>query len=333
MNQFLIFRTDRIGDFILTSILIKSIKRNNPNSKIIVICSKKNIEYIKKFSLIDEAIIYPESFFKKISFYFSIIKKKIDYSLCLDGKKRSIFAAYLSNAKVKIFTVTKKIYKTFLFNNKNNVLLFDEFPSRIEEFKSILSKLNFNFLENDLNIFENENISTNQNKLKSITNNKYNLLHLDEKWITEAYKSKKGIRNFKPINATSDQILTFSKDLINKSKINLVISTGKDHNKLIIDLKKKFNNQEFIEFDKKKIFLLDGISFFDLKYVIKNSNLIITCHGSPSHVASAFKTKIIDIFDRETENFYKFYTAHLRNYNYVYRDHFNIISKDIINKI
>ena len=33
----------------------------------------------------------------------------------------------------------------------------------------------------------------------------------------------------------------------------------------------------------------------------------------------SFKRKIIDIFDRETENFYKFYTAHLRNYNYVYR--------------
>ena len=159
MNQFLIFRTDRIGDFILTSILIKSIKRNNPKSKITVICSEKNFEYIKNYSLVDETIIFPNTFFKKISFYFSIMRKKIDYSLCLDGKKRSIFAAYLSNAKVKIFTVTKKFYKTFLFNNKNNVLLFDDFPSRIEEFKLILSKLNFNFLENDLNIFENENIS------------------------------------------------------------------------------------------------------------------------------------------------------------------------------
>ena len=333
MNQFLIFRTDRIGDFILTSILIKSIKRNNPKSKITVICSEKNFEYIKNYSLVDETIIFPNTFFKKISFYFSIMRKKIDYSLCLDGKKRSIFASCLSNAKVKIFTVTKRFYKTFLFSNKNNVLLFEEFSSRIEEFKLILFKLNFNFSENDLNIFEKENISTNHNKLKSITNYKYNLLHLDEKWITEAYKSKKGIRNFKPINAKSDQILSFSKSLIDKSKINLVISTGKDYNNLIIDLKKRFNNQEFIEYENKKIFLLENISFFDLKYIIKNSNLIITCHGSPSHVAAAFKVKIIDIFDKETQNFYKFYTDHLRNYDYVYRDDFNIIAKNIINKI
>ena len=125
MNQFLIFRTDRIGDFILTSILIKSIKRNNPKSKITVICSEKNFEYIKNYSLVDETIIFPNTFFKKISFYLSIMRKKIDYSLCLDGKKRSIFASCLSNAKVKIFTVTKRFYKTFLFSNKNNVLLFE----------------------------------------------------------------------------------------------------------------------------------------------------------------------------------------------------------------
>ena len=65
MKKFLIFRTDRIGDFRVTGILIKSIKRNYPNSKIIVICSEKNIEYVKGFSLVDEAIIYPAAFFKK----------------------------------------------------------------------------------------------------------------------------------------------------------------------------------------------------------------------------------------------------------------------------
>ena len=121
MNQFLIFRTDRIGDFILTSILIKSIKRNNPNSKIIVICSKKNIEYIKKFSLVDEAIIYPNTFLKKISFYFSIIKKKIDYSLCLDGKKRSIFVWFIIHFRIRFRTnwqFAKDIIQIYWFDTR-----------------------------------------------------------------------------------------------------------------------------------------------------------------------------------------------------------------------
>ena len=42
MNKYLIFRTDRIGDFLLTAILIKSIKRNDPKSYIKIITSEKN---------------------------------------------------------------------------------------------------------------------------------------------------------------------------------------------------------------------------------------------------------------------------------------------------
>ena len=202
MNQFLIFRTDRIGDFLLTSILIKSIK-NNPKSKITVICSEKNFEHIKNYSLV--TIIF-QILLKEFLFIFQLKKNRL--FVMFRWKKRSIFASCLSNAS-KDFYSNKN--SKLLFSNKNNVLLFEEFSSRIEEFKLILFKLNFNFSENDLNIFEKENISTNHNKLKSITNYKYNLLHLDEKWITEAYKSKKGIRNFKPINAKSDQILSFSK--------------------------------------------------------------------------------------------------------------------------
>ena len=43
MNNYLFFRTDRIGDFLVSAILIKSIKRNNQNSYIIVISSESKI--------------------------------------------------------------------------------------------------------------------------------------------------------------------------------------------------------------------------------------------------------------------------------------------------
>ena len=66
MKKFLIFRTDRIGDFILSCILIKSIKRNKPNSEITVICSDQNYKYVKNYSLVDNAKLYPKKFVKKI---------------------------------------------------------------------------------------------------------------------------------------------------------------------------------------------------------------------------------------------------------------------------
>ena len=53
MNQYLIFRTDRIGDFLLSMILIKNIKRNDKKAFIVVVCSPKNYNYIKTFDSID----------------------------------------------------------------------------------------------------------------------------------------------------------------------------------------------------------------------------------------------------------------------------------------
>ena len=47
MKNYLIFRTDRIGDFLLTCILINNIKRNDKNSFITLVCSEYNYEYIK----------------------------------------------------------------------------------------------------------------------------------------------------------------------------------------------------------------------------------------------------------------------------------------------
>ena len=83
-----------------------------------------------------------------------------------------------------------------------------------------------------------------------------------------------------------------------------------------------------ISFETRKI--LDNISFTDLKLIIKKTDLLIACHGSPAHIASSFNTKIIDIFDQKNEEFYKFYTNHLRNYKYLYREDFTILAKNIL---
>ena len=123
MKKFLIFRTDRVGDFILSCILIRSIKRNKPNSEITVICSDQNYEYVKNYSLVDNAQLYPKKFIKKIFFFHSMIKSDFDCILSLDGKKRSIFSCVISKANFKILTVTKKIYKKIFFTLKDNILL------------------------------------------------------------------------------------------------------------------------------------------------------------------------------------------------------------------
>ena len=89
-NKYIFFRTDRIGDFLLSAILIKSIKRSDKNSFITVVASKKNYLYIK-FDFVDEVILFPESYFSKIIFYLRFIFKKFYLIALLDGKKRSLY--------------------------------------------------------------------------------------------------------------------------------------------------------------------------------------------------------------------------------------------------
>ena len=66
MTSYLIFRTDRIGDFLLSAILINSIKRNDPYSNITIISSKKNHDYMKSFHFVDEVILLENNFYSKI---------------------------------------------------------------------------------------------------------------------------------------------------------------------------------------------------------------------------------------------------------------------------
>ena len=330
MKKFLIFRTDRIGDFILSCILIKSIKRNKPNSEITVICSEQNYEYVKNYSLVNNAKLYPKEFVKKIYFFYSLVKSDFDCILSLDGKKRSIFACVISKAKLKILSVTKIIYKKIFFNLKDNILFVNDFRSKIEEFKFILKKMDIDYSDKDLNIFESEKVISNLDTINKIPDKSFNQLHLDEKWITEAYKGKRKIRNFKPINASIVQMYHFIEEFVMRSKKDLVISAGAQTNTLISGVKEKLNKNGVFAINGKKIIILDNISFTDLKLIIKKADLVIACHGSPAHIASSFNTKIIDIFDKKNEKFYKFYTNHLRNYKYLYREDFTILAKNIL---
>ncbi len=333
MKKFLIFRTDRVGDFILSCILIRSIKRNKPNSEITVICSDQNYEYAKNYSLVDNAQLYPKKLIKKIFFFHSMIKSDFDCILSLDGKKRSIFSCVISKANFKILTVTKKIYKKIFFTLKDNILFIKDFRSRIEEFKFILKKLEIDYSDKDLDIFDGEIIKSNLDILNKIPEKSFNQLHLDEKWITEAYRGRRKSRNFKPIDASIVQMCSFIEEFVTKSKKDLVISAGAETNSLISGVKKQFSKKGVVSINGKKIIILDNISFTDLKLIIKKTDLVIACHGSPAHIASSFNTKIIDIFDQKNEEFYKFYTNHLRNYKYLYREDFTILAKNILHLV
>ena len=325
-NKYLFIRTDRIGDFLLSAILIKSIKRSDKNSIITVIASKKNYNYIKKFSYIDEVIEYPANLPERFSLYLNFFLKKYYMVVALDGKKRSIFLCIITNSKIRILCTYKKIYKSifkFLFSQ---IYLDDESPSKIYEIENILNKLNYQLIDTDLNTISKKN----ENNL-IINNDDYILFHFDEKWIHNDY-----IKNYKSIEPDNYlEFENFIKNIVNRTENNLYITTGLISNKFTDLIKNKFNKISEFKFElnhnNKKILFFEKTTFLELEVLLSKSQILISCHGAATHVAASFNIKIIDILDNSKDLFYQKWTRHFRNYTKIERDNFNALTNKIIN--
>lgn len=334
MNNYLFFRTDRIGDFLVSAILIKSIKRNDPKSKIIIVGSKKNYKYIKSFKFVDQTIQYPDNLFSKINLALNLSKNKYKLICALDGKKRSIYFSIFLKSNIKILFTTKKIFKRIFNNFFLKILYFNDKvndqKNKLYEIKVVLKLLKFNFKISDMNLFIDKNY-LNNNKINSYKN--YLIFHFDEKWIFDAY-----IKSYTKIEPTYSELIIFFKLLIKKINKNIIITTGSNSSfKILKELKKNFiklnNNQFFKTLNKRKVYLLNNLNIFDLEYLIKNSKLVITCHGAISHITSSSNIKLLEIFEEHKKNHYIKWNGHFRNSKYLFREIFSKLSKKILKSL
>lgn len=329
----LIFRTDRIGDFFLTSILIKSIKRNFPNSNISVICSYKNYDFIKRYSLVENAYLFEKRNFWSLFKLKNILnKKKIDYVFIIDGKQRSIIFSLFIKAKEKFYTLTKRNSKILKIVKNKSIIYDNEIDfNKIDIIKKNLKLLNCDLIEDDFDIFKNEKFMSKFDLDRSKINiNKYLILHLDEKWVYEKY-----IQEYLNIQPNIQDLVKFLNKLIDQKKINLVITSGIEKNILFEKLKSTFSKLEDNIYKKDynnfAIFLFDSVNIYDLIFLISKASLLITCHGAPSHIASSLNVKSIDIIDPSEHILFNKWTSHLRQHNQISRKEFSRLSEEIVN--
>lgn len=310
MKKILIFRTDRIGDFLVISPIISSLLRNIRNCSVDIVCSKKNYEFINSFECFDRVFLYPDNIFKKISFFFKL--GKYDYIFVTDGKKRSIFISILKSSKFKfLFTPSitkKKIYKIFF----NNVFLIDYKLPKINLIQNFLKKIHCDLVDSDINFLINHE-NTKYLKYK-IPQKNFIILNFDEKWFNEKY-----IKSYSRIEPSKEQFKNFINNL-SKYK-NIVIVNGFIENPIL-------NNLDLNNFNN--VTVKNNINIFELQNLIKNAECIITCHGAPSHIASNYNIKIIDIIDKSEKEFFQSYSHHFANKTQIFRQDFEIISREIL---
>ena len=199
MRKYLIFRTDRVGDFLFTLKIIKIIKSNNQNSEITVIASEYNQSYIRSFNDIDKIITLKNNFFSKIKLIFFLRKKKYDTVIVHDGKNRS------------------KFISLFLKYEKKTICVTDLINTQIDIIKKACSEIDLKFDKNCIDFLNNRNhVSVN------LPFKNYIHFHYDEKWNLNNY-----IKKYKNIEPSEKELTDFINNILIKDK-KLIITTGKN---------------------------------------------------------------------------------------------------------
>ena len=198
----------------------------------------------------------------------------------------------------------------------------------IDVHQKVLDKTNIGVKINQFDFIK----SKKDNNFSSQINiNNFIHLHLNEKWFSDIY-----IKKYTNINPTYEEFTDF---IINLSKKNnLLISTGLIDFDLLNLLKEKFffKHSSKIYYKKNEntyIYLIYKPSLNDLESLFKKSKLFILCHSGIIHAANSFGIKIIDILEEVRYDWYLRWTSYLKNYNFIYRNRFNILKDKIINQV
>ena len=127
LKRILVIRTDRIGDVILSTPLIKALRKNFPRSFIAVMVRPYARDIVLGNPYLNETIIYDKygaqrPFWKSIKFAWDLKKKKFDLALILHPTNRAHLVTFLAGIKKRIG-----------FDRKMGFLLTDKIEHRKQE--------------------------------------------------------------------------------------------------------------------------------------------------------------------------------------------------------
>jgi len=330
MKKVIIFRTDKLGDFIIITSLLSAIKKKYPESYITIVASKLNFNFIKKYKLIDEVILYDKkiNLFKKLKIINYIQSKKYFASFCIDGKTFSNICNFFIKSKYKFglfykfyllnFSFYKpNIFFKFIFDyyeiftSKKYLKKIEHLPTKII---SLGNQIGLNVKNIDKYYFKPTlNLLEFKKKYSSFIKKKYLLIHLDEKWCD--------------IIDINDNLFDAIIKLQKNTKKVLVLTTFKNNFKYYLNLKIKLS-----KFKIKNINLIENSNIDEMERLIKYSDFSISCHsGFLVQISGANSTKVIDIINKNDFLWYSCWKPLNTFHRFIYKsNHDNNYS---INKI
>jgi ADP-heptose:LPS heptosyltransferase len=325
--KYLIIRNDGIGDLIVSTPVIETIRINDKKSKIYLISSYRNHEYAKILQndgLIDYLYVLSGN---KVKSYLSLINELSDlhfeYVLILKAstssllfakfiKSKSIFSIVSINQyqnKVKRYSPPSILNKFLLngheyidcrnnYENSKDVHMSSHYLNLIINlYEDIEVDHNRDYYSSPYLKLEGEKYHDNLNNHYKINTNRVIMFHFDEKWDDYNDQPKK--------------LIQFINKLQIKTNATIFISNGIAKNKFesylfkSYEFQRKEESKNIFQSDKnKKIFFFDKLKIDKLFYLAKLSDLIITPHGALTHISSIYKVNIIDLISLKKKFFF-----------------------------
>ena len=270
MKKILIFHTAFIGDIVLSTPLIKNIKKLHPDSEVTYVTTPAGKGILSNNPHIKEIIAYDKRGKNKgikgmLSLAEDLRKKKFDIAYIPHRYLRSSLICFLGKIPTRI---GYNISEGKVFLNKKVAYRKD-----LHEVDRLLELLETQCQDKKIELFPSEKDKKYIDNFlsdKIIENKKLIALAIGSKWNTKRW----------PIEYFNELIENLEK----LENIQLILVGGNEEKELSV----KYSN--------KTINAIGETSLLQLAELISRCELIVTNDSSPIHIASAFDTYIIAIF-------------------------------------
>ncbi len=321
MKKILAFRIDRLGDYIICSKLLYSLKKKY--GYLTIVCSNHNYKLINKQKFIDEIVIYDKNYslLKKINIFFKLFFDYYFLIISWDGKKFSNLCSFLLFSKNKVCLVYKKFQQVFSFNF--NIYRPNKFLTKIF-FDKIL------FFTSRKNLTKTEHLPTiYANLLSQYTSEKNHDYFLDISKESEiefnSYKEKMNLKDyiFFHIDEKWSDIDNIDHDLFNaflklsyNTSSKIIVSSYKNKENYYNSFKKNFKTS-----GASNIYLLEDLNIELMERFINYSKLSVSCHSGYFIQTTGFnKANVIDIINENEKLWVSCWQTLNNNYKQIYKN-------------
>lgn len=283
-KRILVVRTDRIGDVVLTTPVLRELRRNYPYSYIAVMVSPYAEDIVKGNPYVDEVIVYDKAGGKKNrggfwSFVARLKKKRFDLAIVLHVKKRTNLITFFADIPKRIgyydknfgFLLTDKIPDTRGLGLKHEVDycldILRNLGLRVED-RQLYMPLRKEALEWADRVLKENAIAS---------NDKVAVIHpgascVSKRWLKERF-------------------VVLANKLFEEYKFKVIVAAYGENDVAVAD--------EITENIRHQALNLAGkTSLPQLAAVLKRADIFISNDSGPVHIASALGTAVISIFGR-----------------------------------